>query len=471
VAPGADRELLWALAMPLAMAELVRRYDRPGPRYTSYPTALEFHEGLGVDAYREHLVEAARRPGPLSFYLHLPFCEERCLFCGCNVVATKRREVAERYLGFLLREIDAVARLVGRGRPITQLHWGGGTPTYLAPEQMRRLHGAVRDRFAFDPEAEIAIEVDPRVTTAEQLATLRDLGFNRLSVGVQDFTTDVQRAIGRRQTLAQTTALVDEARRLGFLSLNLDLIYGLPLQTPSSFRETLERVLEIRPDRLAVYSYAHVPWLKGHQRRIAVEELPAPETKLELLVAAVTTLSGAGYVPIGMDHFALPQDELAGAARAGTLWRNFMGYTVRRGTDLVACGMTGIGDIGGAFFQNRRQLHAYERAVAETGLAVERGYLPTDEDRLRRHVITALMCNFRVDFADVARRFAVDPRAAFARELAELAALAADGLVRVDAEGISVPERGRLFVRNVCMVFDAHLRRHGAGRPRWSRTV
>jgi len=454
--------------MPLTTAELVRRYDRPGPRYTSYPTALELHEGLGVEAYRAHLEHAARRDGPLSLYVHLPFCEERCLFCGCHVVVTRHREVAERYLGFLVQEIDTVARLLGRGRRVTQLHWGGGTPTYLAPEQMRQLFGALRDRFALDPDAEIAIEVDPRVTTAEHLETLFDLGFNRLSAGVQDFSEDVQEAIGRRQTYEEAVALVEKARELGFASLNLDLVYGLPRQTTASFDETLATVTALRPDRLAIYSYAHVPWLKGHQRKIATEELPASETKAELLTSAVRTLTSAGYVPIGMDHFALPDDELAIAARDGGLWRNFMGYTVRRGNDLVGCGLSAIGDLDGTFFQNQKKLHAYERAAAEGGLATERGYAPTPDDRLRRHVITELMCNFRLRRADVESRFGIRFDEAFARELEDLKPLADDGLVEVDEEGVTVKER--LFVRNVCMVFDAYLSRH-RGRPRWSRTV
>ena len=454
--------------MPLTTAELVRRYDRPGPRYTSYPTALELHEGLGAEAYREHLARAARREGPLSLYVHLPFCEERCLFCGCNVVVTKRRGVAERYLGFLFREIETVARLLGRGRKVTQLHWGGGTPTYLSPEQMRRLFGALRDRFALDKDAEIAIEVDPRVTTPEHLETLAALGFNRLSAGVQDFCGEVQEAIGRHQTYEQAAALAAKARQLGFRSLNLDLVYGLPRQTPATFRETLDRVTGLRPDRLAIYSYAHVPWLKGHQRKIATEELPASETKAELLSSAVRALTGAGYVPIGMDHFALPEDELALAAGDGTLWRNFMGYTVRRGSDMVGFGLSAIGDLDGTFFQNHRKLHAYEGAAGATGIATERGYEPTPEDRLRRHVITSLMCNFRVERADVERRFGVRFDEVFARELEQLRPLEADGIIRVDPEGITVAER--LFVRNVCMVFDAYLTRHRE-RPRWSRTV
>lgn len=454
--------------MPLTTAELVRRYDRPGPRYTSYPTALELHEGLGVDAYREALEQAGRRDGPLSLYVHLPFCEERCLFCGCHVVVTRHHEVAERYLGFLEKEITAVSALLGRGRRVTQLHWGGGTPTYLSPDQMRRLFGALRQRFAIDPDAEIAIEVDPRVTTPEHLETLRELGFNRLSAGVQDFSPDVQEAIGRHQTYAQAEALAVKARALGFTSLNLDLVYGLPRQTAASFEETLRTVTGLRPDRLAIYSYAHVPWLKGHQRKIDTEELPQAETKAALLSSAVRMLTAAGYVPIGMDHFALPDDELARAAREGGLWRNFMGYTVRRGNDLLGLGLSAIGDIDGTFFQNHRKLHAYERAAAEGGLTTERGYAPTPDDRLRRHVITELMCNFRLDRADVERRFGIRFDEAFARELGELGPLAEDGLVRIDAKGVTVLER--LFVRNVCMVFDAYLGRH-RGRPRWSRTV
>jgi oxygen-independent coproporphyrinogen-3 oxidase len=454
--------------MPLKTADLVRRYDRPGPRYTSYPTALELHEGLGREAFREELRKAAQREGPLSLYVHLPFCEERCLFCGCHVVVTRKREVAERYLGFLEKEIDAVARLLGRGRRVTQLHWGGGTPTYLAPDQMRRLFGAIRDRFALDPDAEIAIEVDPRVTTAEHLETLKELGFNRLSAGVQDFSTEVQEAIGRHQTYAQANALVEKARELGFRSINLDLVYGLPRQTLESFEETLRTVTALRPDRLAIYSYAHVPWLKGHQRKIDTGDLPAAETKAGLLASAVRMLGAAGYVPIGMDHFALPDDELATAAREGGLWRNFMGYTVRRGSDLVAMGLSAISDVDGTFLQNHRKLHAYEKAVEEGGLATERGYAPTTDDRLRRHVITELMCNFRVERADVERRFGIRFDEVFARELQELRPLAEDGLVELDPKGITVKER--LFVRNVCMAFDAYLGRH-RGRPRWSRTV
>jgi len=453
------------------LADLVRRYDRPGPRYTSYPTAVEFHAGVGRDAYESHLARAARASGPLSFYVHLPFCEERCLFCGCNVVVTRRREMAARYLDVLAREIATLAGRLGDRRTISQYHWGGGTPTYLSPDQVRALHGEVARRFAFEPDAEMAIEVDPRVTAREHLVALRELGFNRLSAGVQDFTPEVQEEIHRVQSVEQTQELIDGARRLGFDSVNLDLIYGLPLQTPGTFRNTLDLVVRIRPERLAIYSYAHVPWLKGHQRKLRAETLPSAETKIELFVLAVEVLRAAGYESIGMDHFALPDDELARAARDGTLGRNFMGYTVRAAPDMVACGLSGIGDLDGAYVQNERKLFLYERAVEESGLAAERGYVRTEDDRLRAHVISRIMCTFRLDFADVRRRFGIDPEETFAAEFEELRPLEDDGLVRIGEDGLRVTEKGRLLVRNVCMSFDAYLRRKRADAPLWSRTV
>jgi oxygen-independent coproporphyrinogen-3 oxidase len=451
--------------------ELLRRYDRPGPRYTSYPTALEFHEGVDNAAYARALEHAAAQRAPLSFYLHLPFCEERCLFCGCNVVITKKREVARRYVDVLAREIREVARRLGARRRVSQYHWGGGTPTYLDPEQIRGLHRVFAAEFNLEPDAEMAVEADPRVTTAEHLRALREMGFNRLSFGVQDFAREVQREVKRVQSFEQTEALVAEARGLGFDSINLDLIYGLPRQTPQSFRKTLELVRRLRPERVAVYSYAHVPWLKGHQRRIRTELLPDPKTKLSLFASAISVLREAGYLSIGMDHFALPEDELGRGAANGTLGRNFMGYTVRSAPDLIACGLSGIGSVGGAFFQNRRKLHDYERAVEEDGLAVERGYVSTPEDRLRQYVISSLMCSFKLDFSELERRFGVRFSEAFARESQELEPLEADGLVRRVEAGLVVTDAGRLFVRNVCMVFDAHLSRSRDDAPRWSRTV
>jgi len=452
-------------------ADLLRRYDRPGPRYTSYPTAVEFHEGVGAARYAEHLARAARVDAPLSFYIHLPFCEERCLFCGCNVVITRKREVVRRYLDLLVREIHDVAGRLGTRRRLSQYHWGGGTPTYLTPDEMRELQAEVFGEFAIDPGAEVAVEVDPRVTTPEHMAALCELGFNRLSMGVQDFTPEVQEAVNRIQSFERTRDLVALARRLGFASVNIDLIYGLPHQTPETFQRTLEQVVVIRPDRVAVYSFAHVPWLKGQQRKLDVEALPAPSTKIELFARAIDAFTGAGYLPIGMDHFALPEDELGRALADGTLWRNFMGYTVKHAPDMVACGVSGIGDVSGAFFQNRKVLHEYERAVEAGELPVGRGYVLTPDDHVRRYVITSLMCTFRVDVPEVERRFDVRFWEAFSRERESLRPFEADGFVRVAPERIEVVGAGRLFVRNVCMAFDAHLSKHAGEKARFSRTV
>ena len=452
-------------------ADLIRRYDRPGPRYTSYPTAMEFAE-LDTALYAGHLSRAAAETDePLSLYLHLPFCAERCHFCGCNAVVTRRREVAEHYFGVLEREIRDIARRLGGRRRLRQHHWGGGTPTYLTPAEMKRLYAVVADEFDVEPDAEVAIEIDPRVTTPEHLATARELGFNRLSLGVQDFTPEVQEAIHRVQPFEQTRDLVELGRSLGFHSTNVDLIYGLPRQSPSTFRRTLQQVLTIRPERIAVYSYAHVPWLKVQQRRILEEHLPSADVKLELIASAVRAFRGAGYLAIGMDHFALPDDELGKAVTEGTLWRNFMGYTVRHAPDTIACGMSAIGDVGGAYFQNERKLKRYAEAVEAPRLPVERGVVLSADDQRRRHVITALMCTFQLDVGDVERRFGIDFATTFAAELEALRRLEDDGLVAFNSHRIVVPDKGRLFVRNVCMTFDAYLARHNSDQAAFSRTV
>ena len=459
-------------------ADLIRRYDRPGPRYTSYPTAVEFHEEVDAATYAEHLEHSAQRVDePLSLYLHLPFCEERCLYCGCNVVITRKREVEQRYLGFLEREVRDVAQRLGRRRRVRQYHWGGGTPTYLTPDEMRHVHHVVRGEFDLEDDAEIAIEIDPRVTTAGHLDAIRELGFNRLSLGVQDFTPEVQQAINRIQPYEETRELIERARGMGLGSINVDLIYGLPLQTPETFQQTLEQVLAIRPDRLAVYSYAHMPWIKVQQRRILEEQLPTPEVKLELIARALDTFRRGGYLAIGMDHFALPEDEMGQALTRGTLWRNFMGYTVRHAPDMVGCGMSSIGDVDGAFFQNEKKLIRYEKAVEAGRLPVEKGLVLSADDKLRRYVITALMCAFRVDFSEVEKRFGVDFHHTFATELRDLRTLEDDGFVTLHDDHIEVVDNGRLFVRNVAMVFDTYLRtKHqpaegSTAPPRFSRTV
>jgi oxygen-independent coproporphyrinogen-3 oxidase len=459
-----------------SVASLLRQYDRPGPRYTSYPTAVEFNESFGEAAYRQHLeAAAAAEDEPLSLYLHLPFCEARCSYCGCMVIITQKREVAVRYLDHLEREIALLAQALGRRRRIVQHHWGGGTPTYLSVDQIRRLHASVARWFEFAPDAEQAIEIDPRVTTREQLDLLRALGFNRLSMGVQDFTPGVQEAIGRRQSELLTRELYEYARGIGFDSINVDLIYGLPRQSLDTFQRTLRSVVDMRPDRIAVYSYAHVPWLRPHQKHINQADLPDAGLKVELFGAAIETFLDSGYSAIGMDHFARPDDELAAAARERKLHRNFMGYTTRPASDLFGAGVSAIGDVRGAFAQNVKKLPPYYDAVSAGRFPIERGYALSADDLVRRYVITELMCNFHVDRAAVGTRFGVEFDAYFAGELARLnepAGPVADGFLELDETGLTVTPRGRLFVRNICMTFDRYLPAHQtAGRPVFSRTI
>jgi oxygen-independent coproporphyrinogen III oxidase len=455
--------------------ELLRKYDRPGPRYTSYPTAVEFHEGFDASSYCDRLAHAsARADAPLSLYVHLPFCKERCTFCGCMVVITQKPEVSLRYLEYLHREIAMLAAALGNRTQILQYHWGGGTPTYLSVAQMAALHDTITRFFAIRPGAEAAIEVDPRVTSFEQLALLRQMGFNRLSLGVQDFTPEVQAAVNRVQPESQTRAVFDEARRLGFGSINIDLIYGLPLQTRESFGRAIDTVISIRPDRVAVYSYAHVPWIRAHQKRLELAELPTGDRKLELFSTAMDRFLAAGYAQIGMDHFALPDDELARAADRRELHRNFMGYTTRPATDLVGLGVSAIGDLAGAFAQNTKKLSSYYTALDSGRFPTERGYVLDPDDHLRRYVIAQLMCTFEVDYARVEARSGVCFTEYFARELEELAAgPCADGLISLEPGRLALSDVGRLLVRNVAMTFDRHLRTRMAGAPVpiFSRTV
>ncbi len=454
--------------------ELLARHDRPGPRYTSYPTAVEFDESVGPEDHAARLREASRSRQPLSLYLHLPFCAERCSFCACHVVVTRRMSVAAAYLDHLEAELRMVAELLGERRVISQYHWGGGTPTHHPPEDLERLHRTVSGLFTFTDDAELAVEVDPRVTTSAHLELLADLGFDRLSMGVQDLDPTVQELIGRNQTAEQTESLYRKARRLGFRSVNFDLVYGLPGQTEATLAETLEAVIALRPDRLAVYSFAYVPWMRPHQRRIDEERLPGRDEKFRLLATVIAVLVGAGYRRIGMDHFALPDDDLAVAADEGTLTRNFMGYTTQRGTDLVAVGTSGISDVAGAYSQNHRRLASYYQAVEAGILPVERGYRLTDDDLLRRHVITELMCNGEVDLGRVSDMFGVDAGAVFAGELAELGApggLVDEGMVTVDGTTISVTELGSIFVRRVAAVFDVHTRRRRTDGPMFSKAI
>ena len=452
------------LDIPTPSEALLARYNVSGPRYTSYPTAPMWREDFGADALAERLTDVGRRASsePLSLYVHLPFCRSLCWYCGCNVVISKDAGAADRYLDHLARELDLMAERLGSRRALSQVHWGGGTPTFLSEAQLERLWTELTRRFTPLPDAEVAIEVHPALTTPGQLSLLRQLGFNRVSMGLQDFDPQVQRTTNRIQTPEQTRALLEHAREWGFSGVNFDLIYGLPHQDAQSWARTLETVLAMRPDRLAVYSFAYMPEVLKHQKRMPAEALPGVRAKLDLFRAAYEGFVRAGYRPIGMDHFAVPEDELARAQAERRLGRNFQGYTVKAASDVVALGSTGISDVGGAYAQNVRPLPYYYARVAEGRLATERGIVLTEDDRRRRAVITQLMCNFWTDLGDEDTRY-------FAPELERLRAFEDDGLVVRTGSQLELTPLGRLFVRNVAMVFDAHLSR--AERPRFSRTV
>jgi oxygen-independent coproporphyrinogen-3 oxidase len=455
--------------------ELLKKFNRPGPRYTSYPTAVEFHEGYGHDEYCKSLALINRcSDEPLSLYIHLPFCEERCSFCGCNVVITKKREVSHKYLDYLHREIDMLAEALPNRRRISQYHWGGGTPTYQTPGEMAALHKKITEHFTIDEDAEVAIEVDPRVTSFEQVDLLRELGFNRISMGVQDFTPEVQEAINRNQTEKETVELYDYCRKIGFKSINVDLIYGLPLQTVEAFSKNMDTLLKLRPDRVAVYSYAYIPWVKANQKKIDTSQLPTTEVKLELFSLTRDRFLAAGYDPIGMDHFALPDDELALAAGKHRLHRNFMGYTVKMGSDMVGVGTSAIGDVGGAFAQNVKKLSTYYQALDDRRFPVEKGYILSRDDLIRREVIARLMSNMRCSIPEIEALFDIDFREYFQAELDELAGKdgpVQHGFLTIAADHLDVPGEGRLFIRNICMIFDAYMKSKRDDQPMFSQTV
>jgi len=456
--------MLAPLEVPTPSEELMRRYDVPGPRYTSYPTVPEWRHDLNAAAFAERL-ELAGRAGPdepLSLYIHLPFCRSLCWYCGCNVVIAREMCATDRYLDQLTQELDLVVERLGSRRTLSQVHWGGGTPTFLSEAQLERLWTELTRRFTPLPDAEIAIEAHPAVTSPAQLKLLRQLGFNRVSMGLQDFNPRVQHATNRLQTPEQTRALLEQARELGFTGVNFDLIYGLPHQEPEGWARTLSQVLEMRPDRLAVYSFAFMPDVLKHQRRMPAEAIPTGRAKLELFRAAYATFVEAGYRPIGMDHFAVPEDELARAQERRGLGRNFQGYTVKSATDVVALGSTGISDVAGAYFQNVRQLPRYAANVKQGHFATERGIYLSEDDMRRRAIITQLMCNFWVDLGP-------DATHDFALELERLRSFEEDGLVIRTGSQLELTPLGRLFVRNVAMVFDAYLA--WGDKPRFSRTV
>jgi oxygen-independent coproporphyrinogen-3 oxidase len=454
--------------------ELIRRYDCAGPRYTSYPTAVQFRPDFSEAAYREEagrVREGASRRA-LSLYVHLPFCTSPCFYCGCNRIITRSVDRGEAYLQRLYREIELQAPLFESGRVVEQLHFGGGTPTFYTPVQLSQLMAALRAHFALTdaPTREYSIEIDPRTVTAALVAELAALGFNRMSLGVQDFDPDVQRAVNRIQPASETLALVAAARAVGVGSIGFDLIYGLPRQTVSSFERTLRTVIEARPDRIATYAYAHMPHLFKAQNRLSAQDLPSAEERLELLRLTIDALTSAGYEYIGMDHFALPGDELALAKHGRTLQRNFQGYSTHSLHDLVALGVSAIGKVGSAYAQNHKLLPDYYKALDAGRLPVQRGVRLTFDDEVRAATIQELMCQERVEFAAISRAFRVDFPEFFRLELERLQPLAADGLVRIGSNCIEITPRGRLLMRNVAMVFDAYLQAR-TSQPLYSRAI
>jgi oxygen-independent coproporphyrinogen III oxidase len=465
---GAQRE---KLDIGQVSESFLEKYNRPGPRYTSYPTAPVWKDDFGPGDLEKYYELADQRGTPVSIYMHIPFCESLCLFCACNVSIQKNKEVAIPYLAALKSEIDHIGRRVSKKRPVIQFHWGGGTPTYLTPAQMEDLFGHARERFSFAPEAEIGVEVDPRVTTTAHLETLRRLGFNRLSMGIQDFQRKVQETVHRVQPYEMTRDLILAARKLGFESLNADLIYGLPYQTAASFEATVNQLLTLVPDRVAMFSYAHVPWLKKQQGSYQTH-LPEGMEKFRIFRAGLEKFLAAGYVYIGMDHFARPDDELAIAQQNRTLHRNFQGYTTKAGADLYGMGVSAISSIGDAYGQNRREVPAYEAAVAGRGIATMRGYRLSPDDRLRRAVIARLLCHTVIVKSEIEREFSVQFDAHFAPELERLQEARAEGLVTLDADTIHVTSLGRVFIRNVAMTFDRYLREQQMDqRPLFSKTL
>ncbi len=450
---------------------VLEKYNRPGPRYTSYPTAPVWKDDFGPDDLESYYARANESAAPVSLYMHIPFCENLCLFCACNVSIQKNKNVAIPYLAALKQEIEHVAARVSREREVIQFHWGGGTPTYLTPAQMEDLFGFARERFRFAEDAEIGIEIDPRVTTRAHLESLRRLGFNRLSMGLQDFEQKVQETIHRVQPYEMTRDLIVAARELGFESLNVDLIYGLPHQTAGTFAATIDKTLTLAPDRVAMFSYAHVPWLKKQQGAFQMY-LPEGMEKFRIFRAGLEHFLGAGYTYIGMDHFALPGDELAVAQKNRTLHRNFQGYTTKAGADLYGMGVSAISSVAGAYAQNRKEVADYQNTAAQRGIATARGYRLSADDVLRRAVISRLLCHTVIPKQEVEKEFQISFDEYFAPELEQLKDSRDEGLVILEPNQIRVTPLGRIFIRNVAMVFDRYLREQQMDqRPLFSKTL
>lgn len=450
--------------------ELISRYDTAGPRYTSYPTANQFSDRFTVQDYARQAHLSNQGQGPLSLYLHLPFCDTICFYCACNKIVTKNRDRAQPYLDRLYKEIQLQAVRFDQGRTVDQLHWGGGTPTFISAAQMRQLMQVTRDHFQLhaDDQGEYSIEIDPREADAQTIGLLRELGFNRISLGVQDFNPQVQQAVNRIQTLAQTEEVINAAREQGFHSTSVDLIYGLPHQSVASFHDTLQTVLGLSPDRLSVFNYAHLPELFKTQRQIKAEDLPSPQIKLAILQDCIDTLTQAGYVYIGMDHFAKPGDELARAQANQSLYRNFQGYSTHAECDLIGLGVTSIGMLHDCYSQNQRSMDDYTAAIDSGMLPVMRGIVLNEDDKLRRKVITSLICHFSLSIAAIEQRHEIDFEDYFASAYPQLRVMQQDGLLTLGKDRIDVTARGSLLIRNICMLFDKYLQ---PSQQRYSKVI
>ncbi len=441
--------------------ELIHRYDTVGPRYTSYPTAVNFNNTISVNSYRQQVAISNQRGGPLSLYLHLPFCDTVCFFCACNKIITKNRDHTDPYLANLHKEIELQAAELNSDRVVEQLHWGGGTPTFISHDQMRKLMAITRRYFklADNSSGEFSIEVDPREASADTIAILAEIGFNRLSLGIQDFNPIVQRAINRIQGERETLTVINAAHKNGFRSISLDLIYGLPNQTTTSFDETLKKVISIDPDRLSIFNYAHMPESFKTQRQIQSEDIPSAEIKLEILQQSIETLTQAGYIYIGMDHFAKPDDELAIAQRDNKLYRNFQGYSTHSDCDLIGLGITSIGRVGDSYSQNQKRLDQYDLCLKTGKLPVFRGITLDEDDKIRRTVINSLICHFSLDIIAVERELNINFTDYFSNELFTLQQFVYDGLLNISSSSIDVLPAGFLLIRNICMVFDSYIKR------------
>jgi len=452
---------------------LLKKYDRPGPRYTSYPTAPLFSPSFTGEDFRAEIAgtNGPGESGDVSLYFHFPFCDTLCYFCGCTMLVTRDRNRIAEYNEYLKKEIALVAPMIAPGRRVVQVHWGGGTPTHLLPAEIRDMGETIRSSFRIGADAEMSVEIDPRELTRDHVVALHDAGFNRMSMGVQDFDDRVQETVNRVQPESMTRRVYDWARALGFTSINLDLIYGLPFQSTASFAATLEKIIAFGPDRIAVFNYAHVPWLKPHMKLIRPEDIPTPEEKLAILKMTIERLSAGGYEYIGMDHFAKPDDELARAQKAKTLYRNFQGYSTKSGADLYGFGMSSISHFRGSYAQNTKNIPEYYRALDARKLATHVGYRMTEDDQVRKHVIMRLMCDLELEKAAVEEKFGIDFDEYFEHSLRQLDQFVTDGLVVLEPGKIAIVGAGRLLLRNIAMCFDAYLEGMSKDRPVFSRTV